>query len=170
MDFSAFNSRRGAEAGAEMTIRHPVTGEPILHGDKPCVVIVRGTESPSAQAALAAVRKRRMGEEKGKGKSDDGQSMADLHASLVDAAVPLIMGFRHVSLSGRELTADDAQEFLDLNMVTLELDDEGQPKALSFAEQVLRFAGTRANFLPQPATGQASGSDSSAGSTRNAKR
>lgn len=88
-------------------------------------------------------------------KKDDAEAdktMADLHAELVDAAAPLIMGFRHVSLGDRALTAADARAFLDLNMVMLDLDEAGKPKSLSFAEQVLRFAGQRANFLPRQPT------------------
>lgn len=168
MDFSAFNSRAGGEVGADMTILHPVTGEPIMQGKEPCVVIVRGSESPSAQAAMQALRKARMAEKKADDE-DAEKSMAELHASMADAAAPLVMGFRHVFLGDRELTATDAREFLDLNMVTLDLDDEGKPRSLSFVEQVLRFSGQRANFLPKPVTGQRSGSASSAGSTPSAK-
>ena len=169
MDFNAFNSRGAAEAGADMTILHPVTGEPIMHGDQHCAVIVRGTESPTAQATLAALRKARMAEKK----DDDAEAektMADLHDELVEAAVPLILGFKHVSLGDRELTKDDAREFLNLNMVLLDLNEDGKPRALSFVEQVLRFAGQRERFLPKPATAQPSGSDSSDGFTPAGKR
>ncbi|MCZ0963890.1 hypothetical protein [Paracoccus benzoatiresistens] len=152
MDFTAFNSRAAAETGAPMTILHPVTGEHIMHGEEACKVIVRGTESPTAQAALAALRKARMADKQPEAAEGD-KSMTDLHAELVAAAVPLIMGFEHVSLGDRALTAADAREFLDLNMVMLDLDGDGKPKSLSFAEQVLRFAGQRANFLPKQPRG-----------------
>lgn len=162
MDFNSFNSRALAETGAEMTIRHPGTGKPILHGEDPCVVIVRGTESASAQAALKAARQRRMGEEK---PDEAGRSLEDLHSDMVEAALPLILGFRHVSLGGKDLTAADARAFLGLNMINGEQDADG--KGLSFVEQILNFAGTRANFLPKPVTGRSSSSGNSAGSTPN---
>lgn len=169
MDFAAFNSRAAADRGADMTILHPVTGEPILHGEQPCAVIVRGTEGPTVQAAMAALRKARMAEKKDDAAEAD-KSMADLHAELVEAAVPLILGFKHVSIGERELTAADAREFLDLNMVLLDLDKDGKPKSLSFVEQVLRFAGQRENFLPKLATAQPSTPASSDGCTPSAKR
>lgn len=173
MDFTAFNSRAAAEAGAAMTILHPVEGTPIMHGDEPCAVIVRGTESPSAQKALAALRKARMAEKQPAGEdapAKDDDSMAELHESLVEAAVPLVLGFKHVSLGDRELTAADAREFLNLNMVLLDMGEDGKPRALSFVEQVLSFAGQRASFLPKPATAQPSTPDSSDGCTPSAKR
>lgn len=142
MDFSQFDSRTAADVGAEMAIMHPATGSPILHGEEPCIVVVRGAEGPSAQAALRAARKRRAGTEP----KEDERTLEDVHNSLVDAAEPLIVGFRHVSLGGKELTAADARAFLGLNMLN------GQEGEQSFAEQVLAFASKRANFLPKPVT------------------
>lgn len=146
-------------------IRHPGTGNPILHGEEPCVVMVRGTESASARAALKAARQRRMGEEK---PDEAGRSLEDLHVDMVEAVLPLILGFRHVSLGCKELTAADAAAFLSLNMINGEQGADG--KGLSFVEQILNFAGTRANFLPGLVTGRSSSSGSSAGSTPSAKK
>ena len=144
MDFSQFDSRTASDIGAEMTIRHPVSGEPILHDGEPCVAIVRGAEGPAAQAALRAARKRRSG---GDQADEADRTLEDVHEALVDAAAPLILGFRHVSLGGRGLTAADARAFLNLNMLN------GREGEQSFAEQVLAFAGKRANFLPKPVIG-----------------
>lgn len=102
MDFTAFNSRAAAETGADMTILHPVTGEPILHGDEPCIVIVRGTESPSAQAAMTALRKARIARKEATtdkpADAGDDMTIAELHEELVEAALPLVLGFRHVEI------------------------------------------------------------------------
>lgn len=167
MDFNTFNSRAAAEAGADLIIRHPVTGEEIADDNGPSIVVLRGSESKSVQAAIKAARNRRMGEET---PEEAARTLEDLHYDMVEAAIPFIMGFKNVSLGGRALTADDAREFLDLNMLNGETDDAGKVKGLSFVEQVLSHVGKRGSFFPKQVTAPSSTSVSSAGSKQSAKR
>lgn len=136
MEFDKFNSRGAAEEGARLHLCHPVTGEP-LNDPKggPCVVIVRGAESRKAQEAAARARNARAGKDEKPG------SLEELHAQLVKAAKPLIMGFENLEVDGRPATAEDADAFLNLQMIN------GSPDEKSFAEQVLAFSTKRANYL-----------------------
>ena len=81
MDFNQFNTRAHAEAGTPMQIVDPWTGEPMMDGDKPCRVIVRGTASKSVQAAMRAKAKAAMMSKKAKGDDADEEArvMEDVH-------------------------------------------------------------------------------------------
>lgn len=142
MDFAQFDSRSAAEKPGRVHLLHPVTGAE-LYADaeqtKPCIVLVRGTESRTAQKALRAAQQERM---KAKPKKDV-QMLEDLHAQMVDSAVPLIAGFENVSRGEAALTLaeDDLRWFLNLQMVN------GQEGEKSFVEQVLAFASRRDSYL-----------------------
>ncbi|MBM1887460.1 hypothetical protein JQV99_18840 [Sulfitobacter pseudonitzschiae] len=72
MDFNAnYNTREAAEKGTPMQIVDPWTGEPVMDGDKPCRVIVRGTASRSMQAKMRAKQKAAMMAKKAKGDAED---------------------------------------------------------------------------------------------------
>ena len=143
MDFAQFDSRSAAEKPGRVHLEHPVTGAK-LYADaeqtKPCIVLVRGTESRTAQKALRAAQQERM---KAKPKKGDVQMLDDLHAQMVDSAVPLIAGFENVSRGEAALTPaeDDLRWFLNLQMVN------GQEGERSFVEQVLAFASRRDSYL-----------------------
>ncbi len=136
MDFTQFDSRTAAETPRPLHLLHPATGAPLYDGDKPCEVLVIGTESRSAQAAIRAAQRAKL-----KGDKAEDRSIEDVHADLVAQAKPLIRGFNSVARGDKAATAEDAEWFLNLNMVT------GRTGERSFVEQVMAFATSRANFL-----------------------
>jgi hypothetical protein len=155
MDFSKFDSRAQAEAGFDMQIVDEWTGEPMMDGDKPCMVIVRGASSPTMQAKMRAAQKAAMMSEKAKGKDeDDGPLvMEDTHKQLCESAAGFIMGFKNVNRGDVPATADDALWFLDLTFPVMglkERDDDVQEfemKNTPFAIQVATSAGGQAKHM-----------------------
>jgi hypothetical protein len=140
MDFTAFDSRAAAEQGRELHLQHPATGEPIFDGDKPCIVIIRGTESREAQAALAKIRKIKVAEDDDK-KADEA-SLEDMHGRLVETAIPLVIGFKNINRGDKHAKApDDVEWFLNLQLIN------GVDGERSFVEQVVNYATKRSNFL-----------------------
>lgn len=137
MDFNAFDSVAAAERGAELHLKHPATGEPINDEGEPCVVIVRGAEGDTAQAAIrSALRARAKASE-----DEDAKTLLDVHKALTDAAKPLIMGFKNINRGDKPAGLDDVDWFLNLNRIN------GQEGEESFAEQINKFATKRANYL-----------------------
>lgn len=170
MDFNKFDSRAAAEAGQPMAILDPWTNEPMMDGDKPCRVIVRGTASKSMQAQMRAKQKAAMMSRKDKAKKVEGKNveddeearvMEDIHMQLCEGAAPFIVGFENVNNGPKAATAGDALWFLDLTFpemgVKLDaegeqvLDKEGAPvfemSNNPFAKQIGEFAGKQANRL-----------------------
>lgn len=148
MDFTKFDSRTAAETPARLQLKHPATGELLFADDdrkKPCIVLVVGTESRSAQAALRAAQKARMADQP-KDKEDD-RSVEAVHQQLVDGARPVIRGFENISRGDRAATLEDLDWLLNLQLVN------GQPGEVSFVEQIMGFATKRANFLGNAAKG-----------------
>jgi hypothetical protein len=138
MDFNSFDSRAAAEKGRDLHLVHPSTGDAILDGGKPCIVIVRGTESREAQAALAKIRKMKLAEEE---KADEA-SLEDMHQRLVETAMPLVIGFNNVNRGDKPAAAPaDVEWFLNLQLIN------GVEGERSFVEQVVNFATKRSNFL-----------------------
>jgi len=139
MDFSAFDSRAAAEKGRELHLEHPATAEPIYDGENPCIVIVRGTESREAQAALAKLRKIKMAE--GDEKADEA-SLEDMHQRLVETATPLVIGFKNINRGDKPAEAPkDVGWFLNLQLIN------GVEGERSFVEQVVNYATKRSHFL-----------------------
>ena len=164
MDFRSFDTRAHAEAGSPMQILDPWTNEPLMDGDKPCRVIVRGTASKTMQAKMRAKQKAAMMSKKAKsGKEEDEEArvLEDVHNQLCEGAAPFIVGFENVSKGDKPATAEDAEWFLDLTFpemgVKLDadgntvLDKDGSPQFemtnSPFAKQVGEFAGKQANRL-----------------------
>ena len=86
MDFNKFDSRAQAETGTPMQILDQWTGEPMMDGDKPCRVILRGSASKTMQAAMRDRQRAAMAAHK-KGKGDDeARVMEDIHNQLCEAA------------------------------------------------------------------------------------
>lgn len=135
MDFSQFDSVAAAEKGAKMALKHPATGKPMMDGDKPCAVIVRGAESDTAQEAIRVAQKARAADE------SSAETLADYHEKMVESALSLIIGFENVHRGDNPVTSKDARWFLNLNRLN------GQDGEESFAEQVNKFAVKRVNFL-----------------------
>ena len=138
MDFGKFDSRAAAEQGRDLQLKHPATGDLIFDGDKPCIVVVRGTESREAQKALAKIRSMKM---QADGKEDEA-SLEEMHAKLVETAMPLVVGFKNISRGDNAAKAPaDIEWLLNLQLIN------GVDGEKSFVEQVVDFATKRANFL-----------------------
>jgi hypothetical protein len=131
MDFNKFDSRAIAEAGSPMQILDSWTDEPMMDGDKPCRVILRGTASASMQAKMRAAQKAAMMSKKSKGKDakDDARVMEDVHNQMVEAAAAFIMGFENVNNGDKPATAADAVWFLNLTFPEMGVkeDEDGNP-------------------------------------------
>jgi hypothetical protein len=168
MDFTKFDTRARAEAGTPMQILDPWSGEPMMDGDKPCRVIVRGTASKSIQSAMRAKQRAKMQSEKDGGKKDtEAVVMEDIHNQLCEAAAPYISGFENVSFGDVPATADDAMRFLDLTFPEMgqKVDDDGSPVLDKdgdpkyeminnpFAKQIAEFAGSQANRMGNAKSG-----------------
>lgn len=146
MDFSKFDSRTAAETPGRLQLKDPASGE-LLFADaerrKPCIVLVVGTESRSAQAALRAVQKAKMAE----GKTETDGTLESVHQALVEGARPLVKGFENIARGERAATLEDLDWFLNLQMIN------GQQGEVSFVEQITGFATKRGNFLGNAAKG-----------------
>ena len=164
MDFNKYNSRAHAETGSPMQIMDPWTGEPMMDGDKPCRVIVRGTASKSVQANMRAKQKAAIMSKKAKGDAADDEEarvMEDVHNQLCEGAAPFIVGFENVMNGAKPATAEDAMWFLDLTFPEMGVKEDedgstitekdGSPlfemKNNPFAKQIGDFAGKQANRL-----------------------
>ena len=141
MDFTKFDSRAAAEVAGRLHLANPATGE-LLYADdkreKPCIVLVRGSESRTVQTALRAVRNAKM---TGTKKAETAQTLEDLHQAMVDGAKPLIVGFENVARGEVAATAADADWFLNLQLIN------GREGEKAFVEQVIEFATDRSNYL-----------------------
>lgn len=167
MDFNSFDSRSRAETGAPMQIVDPITGEPIMDGDKPCRVIVRGVASKSMQAKMREKQKAAMAKKPKDGGGDEARVMEDVHQQLCEGAAPFIVGFENVERDGNPATLDDVEWFLDLSFPEMGVkedkdgnavkDSDGNPifemKNTPFAKQIGEFAGKQANFLGNAKSG-----------------
>jgi hypothetical protein len=141
MDFTKFDSRAAAEVAGRLHLAHPSTGEPLYADEKhekPCIVLVRGSESRTVQTALRAVRNAKMS---GAKKAETAQTLEDLHQAMVDGAKPLIAGFENVARGEAAATAADADWFLNLQLIN------GREGEKAFVEQVIDFATDRSNYL-----------------------
>jgi hypothetical protein len=163
MDFNKFDSRAKAEAGTPMPILDAWTNEPLMDGDKPCMVILRGTASGTMQAKMRAAQKSAMMSKKAKGKDaeDEARVMEDIHNQMCEAAAPFIMGFKNVNNGTNPATADDAIWFLNLTFPEMGVkEDENGDAVLNkdgeatyemannpFAKQCSEFASKQANRL-----------------------
>ena len=163
MDFNKFDSRAIAEAGSPMQILDVWTDEPMMDGDKPCRVILRGTASASMQAKMRAAQKAAMMSKKSKGKDaedDEARVMEDIHNQMCEAAAPFIMGFENVKNGDKPATAEDAIWFLNLTFPDMGVKEEnGEPvlnkdgeavwemKNNPFSKQCSEFASKQANRL-----------------------
>ena len=126
MDFlSKFDSRTAAETPRPYHLRHQGNGEPIIDGDTPCIVLVKGAASRSAQSAIRAEEQERMKALKGaRNKAEETQALEDLHQTLCKAAARFIAGFEGMQTAGddgqpRAMDERDIAKFLDLTFISL---------------------------------------------------
>ena len=161
MDFNKFDSRAKAESGSPMQILDAWTGEPMMDGDKPCEVILRGTASKSMQAKQRAAQKAAMQSKADKPADTEARVMEDVHNQLCEAAAVFIVGFNNVSRGDKLATAEDAMWFLDLTFPEMGvkvdengnsvLNKDGEPvfemTNNPFAKQCSEYASKQANRL-----------------------
>lgn len=150
MDFTKLDSRTAADTARPLHIRHQVTGEPIMDGDKPCIVMVMGSASRSIQTAIKNQAQADM--RRAKNEKDDARALEDLQSAMIVAAERLIVGFENINRGDKPATKADAAWFLDLNFVSMSHQlrkDEGEWRKASFAQQVVDFAAEDSRFLDQ---------------------
>lgn len=134
MDFSKLDSRTAAETPSEMQILHQSTGEPIINSKgEPCLVLVRGTASRSAQREIRAEEAERLRKAKSSMKTKPENKSAkaaedkDIQKNLCDSAARFICGFVNVQRPDEKAkglvnltdSKEDIAWFLDLNMVSI---------------------------------------------------
>lgn len=149
MDFTAFDARGAAETPRPYHLRHQITGEPIMDGDKPCRVLVRGASSRTVQELI-----RQQARDEMKAKKADTTTPQDLQDQINKAAARLIVGFENISRGDKPATVDDVAWFLDLTMVSLSHSRRATEwHRPSFGQQVVDFATDDAGFLGNGSTG-----------------
>lgn len=153
MDLSQFNSRANADEARPLHLRHPATGELLMDGEEPSLVFVLGNEGRIAQSVAREVNKLEP--------LGDDATKEDVHGRLCATASQLITGFSGLYRNGRPLTKDDIEWFLWLNM-----SDPFERGGLSFAQQVLSFSGSRANYLGKSGAALSEPPSKSAGKTQ----
>lgn len=134
MKLSQLNARAKADAGVEIPLRDHITGKPLIDGDKPLMVIVRGSAAHLDEDAMrASILARKALETMAK----DGEAVLteDMHRITIMQALPYVAGFRNVELDdGSPATEADARAVLDLTK--WREPTEAQP-GISFAQQVI---------------------------------
>lgn len=167
MDFlKDYDARGAAEIPVELELRDPATGDVIMNGKKPCVVLVKGASSRSMQESIrqeAAERARKIKDADGAGDDDkgDNQLVSDLHESTCKSAARLVAGFVNMQTRGpdgpRDLTLEDVPVFLDLNFFSLahaiRKADDPAWRHPSFAQQIIDAATDDSRFLAKQRKG-----------------
>ena len=161
MDFlKTYDTRGAAEAARPLELRDQLTGEVITADGKPCIVLVKGASSRSAQAELRRDEIARAKAAKDAGGEPDARTAEDMHQATCQAAARFIVGFQNIQTmqdgKARDLTLDDVKAFLDLNFISMphlmrDKKTEGWTKP-SFAQQVLDRAQDDADFLSKSTT------------------
>lgn len=161
MDFmKRYDARSAAEAVTEYQILDQETGDPISNGEKPCIVLLRGSAARSVQSAIREEEIAKMQAAK-KGAKPDPQALEDLHRSTIKSAMRLIVGFKNMQTRGadgklRDLTIEDAEAFLDLTFISLphllrKAGDDEWTKP-SFAQQIIEAGAQGDRFFKAAST------------------
>ncbi len=142
MDFTQFDSRAAASRGIWLHLDHPAQKGRKLFDDedpaKPCRVQLMGREAPEAAAHYARIQRARA---KGSAEAATEKTNEELHAELCEMAKPLIMGFQNIQRGKVAATKEDADWFLNLQLIN------GNPDQVSFVEQILRVVNDRGETL-----------------------
>jgi hypothetical protein len=126
MDLSTIDLTKSAEAGADLTLEHPVTGEPL-----DIIITLAGTDSASYRAKQKEIQNKRI-TKMARGKKADFSITDD---EACDILAGCTLGWVGILESGKEL------EFSVLNAKDLYI------KHFWIREQVDAFMGDRANFF-----------------------
>jgi len=128
IDLSALDTRKGAEAGFELQLKHPVTGE-ILAG---WLLKIRGYDAPAYQEVLREHQRRRLERSRNK-----RITVEELEAESLEAAAVLVMGWPdQFNLEGQPFAWSEANARALLGRFPW------------IREQVETGAADRGNFLP----------------------
>jgi hypothetical protein len=135
IDLKDFDVASAAEAGSELTLLHPVSGEPL-----DIVITVAGQDSKRARNADRAITDMLTKEAQDKKLKSDDETFERLAATK---AAGLTMGWSGIEWNGAEYP------FTHENAVKLYIERRW------IREQVERFAGQRANFFKPSAPNSA---------------
>lgn len=132
MDFGKFDTVSAGDKARPLHLRHPASGQPLMDGETPCVIMVLGCEGREVQAAQRAVEADMMAE------TDIG-----VQERLVRRAIPLVAEIKSgIDRGDKPAKApDDVDWLLNLNAVN------GAHPGLSFVEQVIDFSRRRESIL-----------------------
>lgn len=173
MDMSAFNTRKHAEEGVFLPLRHPFTGDPIGEGDKAPGFLIRGTAARSVQSRIAEMQKKA---EDAAGSEDEQAVMEALHNSMIETAMRYIIEARNIENDGAKVESDEQiREVLDMTFPEMDVvkdatgktilipakDKDGKDTTIPkfeltnkpFAKQVIDAAEDGARFLGQTSAG-----------------
>lgn len=126
MDVSFLNSRKKAEEGVFLALKHPYTDVPLGEGEKAPGFLIRGEASPSAQKRMAEMQKNAE-----KADADDqGAVLEEMHKSFIDTALDFIIEARNLENEGKAVsTPDEIRAVLDMTFPEMgaTLDENGSP-------------------------------------------
>jgi hypothetical protein len=149
MDFTKKDTRSAAETAQFCHLKDQETGDPIFDGDKAVGVMVLGSMARSVQIKLRDDAKTRL--QSAGDKEDQTRAIEDIQQDFAQSAARLVVGFVGVDRGDKAAEApDDCNWFCDLNMFSVSSvlapkENEWQKK--SFAQQILDFAQSGANYL-----------------------
>lgn len=127
MDLSKLNTAQLSDEGVEMQLRHPVNGELL-----DCWITLCGQDSRVHRQKRKEIRSKAM-----KQKIEDAVEASEQHA--MDLRIASTLGWRGLEIDGKEFkySADNAVKLYS------------DPGFDWLVNQVDRFMGDRANFLPK---------------------
>ena len=144
MDITKLDRRAMADVPRFLQFKAPSTGELMFSddGETPIGAMVYGAHSRIVQRALRDYQ-RSVGEVGG------AKSMEDMQDDLVRSAVTATASLHGVTINGAPITPDNFARFYDCEFFDADL-MRGVPtaRAGSYAQQVMIFINTEANFLP----------------------
>jgi hypothetical protein len=133
MDLAKLDTTTAAEAGADLHLLHPVTGDPLVDdvtGDD-VVLTLAGMDSPRYRDHVRKITNKRMAQRRQK------LSAEDVEADGLDLIVAMTLGWRNIELDGKPLACTPANARILY---------ERAPWA---REQADAFIGDRAHFFPK---------------------
>jgi hypothetical protein len=149
MDFTKKDTRTAGETAQFCHLKDQDTGKPIYDGDNAVGVMVLGSMARSVQLKLREDARAKLQD----APDDEAKARAieDIQQDLVESASRLTVGFVGVDRGDKPARApDDCEWFYDLNMFSIAsilAPKEGKFQKWSFAQQVLDFAQSGANYL-----------------------
>ncbi|MEX0304096.1 MAG: hypothetical protein AB3N24_16880 [Leisingera sp.] len=155
MDFNKFDTVAAAEKGADFHVMCPATQQPLFDNSKnpyedngkPCTVTLLGSEASAVRAAAREAQKAKAAAKPDADGGDDFVSYDDLHDQMVEKLIPLVIGFKNIRNGNKAAAKEDAAWFFNLTRFN------GKENEPSFAEQAVKFVGSRASYLGNVSTG-----------------